>query len=121
MTDIAIDPARIRERAHALWLARGCAAGSAERDWLDAEHAILAEEAAGRRPLVAVALPELPAASSPGARAVPARAVPARAVPPQSAQRSAHPKSEVPPRSATRARAGKGTKATPSSRAKRTG
>lgn len=169
MTNVAIDPTRIRERAHALWLARGCAPSSAEQDWFEAERAIVAEEAARRgspadvavlEPAVApppatparnVARPRIApsaavpptAALSPSAHgdlrreargeraklAAPAPARPAseRAKPPRtgvqrsSDTRAARAESELPPRAATAARAGKGSKAAPGSRAKRPG
>jgi len=91
MIDVAIDPARIRDRAHALWLLRGCAGGSAERDWLEAERAIVAEEAARLRspadvaappvaaPPVAAPAPPLPAPPRPAVAVAPA---PAPAPPP---------------------------------------
>jgi hypothetical protein len=43
----------IREKAFELWMARGCPAGSAERDWLDAEQLLI--EANTPRPLSVVA------------------------------------------------------------------
>lgn len=37
MSQHAIDPEAIRRRAYARWQERGCPAGSAELDWLEAE------------------------------------------------------------------------------------
>ena len=85
MMDVAIDPARIRDRAHALWLLRGCAGGSAERDWLEAERAIVAEEAAR---LCSPASIAPPVASPPVVRArsvARPRISPSAAVPPTAA------------------------------------
>jgi len=163
MIDVAIDPARIRDRAHALWLLRGCAGGSAERDWLEAERAIVAEEAARLRSPADVAAPPVaapPVAAPPVTRARGAarpRISPSAAVPPTAAlspsarsgkakvstpvlarpaseltkparagggrssdTRAARPEREVPPRGTTTARARKGSKAAPGTRAKRT-
>jgi hypothetical protein len=107
MTDVAIDPARIRDRAHALWLERGCAAGCAERDWLDAERALIAEEAARRGSPAAVAMREPPVvAAAPANRAL------------NGARPRLSTSAAVPPAAAP---AGKGTKAPPSGGAKRTG
>jgi hypothetical protein len=36
---------RIRQRAHELYLLRGCAEGSAEQDWTQAEAEVLGEQA----------------------------------------------------------------------------
>ena len=89
MMDVAIDPARIRDRAHALWLLRGCAGGSAERDWLEAERAIVAEEAARLRSPASIAEPAPPPVASPPvvrARSVARpRISPSAAVPPTAA------------------------------------
>lgn len=133
MTDVAIDPMRIRERAHALWLTRGCAGGSAEQDWLEAERAIVAEDSARRSPSVVVAAPARPAVAAPPASR--ARSVarprisPSAAVPPTAALSPiAHADLRREPRgekakmaSPAPARAPKGSKAGPSSRAKRSG
>jgi hypothetical protein len=43
MTRIAIDPALIRDRAHARWLARGCPQGAGDTDWLEAERELQRE------------------------------------------------------------------------------
>ena len=40
------DQRSIRELAHRLWEARGCPAGSSERDWLDAERQLSAADSA---------------------------------------------------------------------------
>jgi hypothetical protein len=42
---IAIDPALIRDRAHARWLARGCPQGAGDHDWLEAERELQREAA----------------------------------------------------------------------------
>jgi hypothetical protein len=45
MNRISIDPSRIRERAHARWLARGCPQGADDQDWLEAERELQREAA----------------------------------------------------------------------------
>ncbi len=45
MNRIAIDPALIRDRAHARWLARGCPQGAGDLDWLEAERELQREAA----------------------------------------------------------------------------
>lgn len=37
----------VRKLAYSLWLEQGCPEGSAERDWFEAEHRILAKELCG--------------------------------------------------------------------------
>jgi hypothetical protein len=45
MNRIAIDPALIRDRAHARWLARGCPQNGGDLDWLEAERELQREAA----------------------------------------------------------------------------
>lgn len=89
MTDVAIDPMRIRERAHALWLTRGCAGGSADQDWFEAERAIAAEDSARGSSPAALPPSEGPAVAAPPstrARSVARpRISPSAAVPPTAA------------------------------------
>lgn len=45
MNRIAIDPSRIRERAHLRWVARGCPQDAGDQDWLEAERELQREAA----------------------------------------------------------------------------
>jgi hypothetical protein len=113
MTDVTIDPMRIRDRAYTLWLARGGSSGSAERDWLEAERAIVAEEGARhsqRADIVADTSPSIPPTAAkpadnppPASKArsaarrpiAPSAAIPPTAVPPSA--RTAKPTMAAPP------------------------
>lgn len=53
MNQTSIDPARIeltRVKAYEIWLGKGCPQGSAEQDWLEAEHAVSAQLAETEAP-----------------------------------------------------------------------
>ena len=67
MKSIVIDTARIRDRAYSRWQEQGCPAGTAERDWLEAEREIAAQ-CAGENGAPSAA-PGKPGSSAPAARA----------------------------------------------------
>jgi hypothetical protein len=64
-----IDQNAIRRRAYERWQQRGCPAGTAHRDWLDAEQELLGEQTARAVPSPLAA--QLPAQVTTGNPAVP--------------------------------------------------
>ena len=66
MKPIVIDTVQIRDRAYSRWQEQGCPAGTAERDWLEAEREIAAQCASESSPPSAA--PAKPRSSAPAAR-----------------------------------------------------
>jgi len=81
MKSIVIDTATIRDRAYGRWQAQGCPAGTAERDWLEAEREIAAQCASEAS--AAIDLPTKPRSVARVASATPSKEAAQRPKPPR--------------------------------------